>query len=74
MTDAILLEADTHTRLFEPDTIIMVDDANDKALFAIAYHALITSTILPSGLKMPSAPDGYVWKITSRNQATLVQL
>lgn len=55
---------------FPHGSVITVINGNDQAFFSIASHALITGTTLPSGLKMPSAPEGYAWTVTSPSTAS----
>jgi len=72
--DHIFLDKDTHTQSFPPNTVITITKPNDIEFFSMASHAIITRAILPSGLKMPSAPENCGWIVTSPSIATLLSL
>jgi len=67
-----ILEENTHLRIFPVGSVVMVSNRNDIGLFSLARGADVTNTTLPSGLKMPSAQNGYAWIIVSENTARLV--
>ncbi len=75
LNKVIVLDENTHKLSIDDmksGTIIIIKDQRDTALFAIAQGALVTGTTLISGLKMPEAPIGHVWKVSSRCTAQLV--
>lgn len=68
----IILDANTHSKIFSPGATIIVSEASDQALFLLSNGARITDTTLPSGLKMPKAPDRYAWIVISNTMAQLL--
>lgn len=68
----IILSEDTHSQTFIPGSIIRVTDQHDIKLFLRAQNAMITGATLPSGLKMPSAPEDHVWRVISATTTKLV--